>query len=57
MLSSKPNLLTIGMITLLDYAIIKPQIQFKHELGTLVVDETLAMEKVKIVKIVEWIMS
>jgi hypothetical protein len=31
-----------------------PQIQFKHELRMGVVDETLAMEKVKTLQIVEW---
>jgi hypothetical protein len=34
-----------------------PQIQYKHELGTIVVDETLAMEKAKTLWIVEWNLS
>ncbi len=53
---SKPNLFSIGMIILFDQMVAKPQIQFKHELGMVVVDETLTMEKLKIFRIAEWIL-
>jgi len=33
------------------------QIQFKHELEIVVVDETLAMEKAKTLRIAEWNLS
>jgi hypothetical protein len=56
-LSSKLDLFSIGMITLLDQTIVEPQIQFKHELGTVVVDETLAMEKVKTLHIAKGTLS
>jgi hypothetical protein len=56
-LSFKLDLFSIGMITLPDQTIVEPQIQFKHELGMVVVDETLAMEKVKTFHIAEGTLS
>jgi hypothetical protein len=56
-LSSKLDLFSIGIITLPDQTIVEPQIQFKHELGTIVVDETLAMEKVKTLQITKGTLS
>lgn len=47
----------IGMNILPNHEVVEPQTQFKHELGTIVVDETLALEKVKIFKIAKWTLS
>ncbi len=57
LLSSIPNLFSIKMITLLNQTIVEPHIQFKHELGMVVVDETFAMEKVKTFQIIEGTLS
>jgi len=35
----------------------EPHIQFHHKLKTVMVDEALAMEKVKTLKIIEWTLS
>jgi hypothetical protein len=56
-LTSKPNLFSIGIIMLLDQKTKGPLIQFKHEPWIVVVDETLALEKVKTFQIVEWNLS
>ncbi len=49
----EPNLFSIGMITLPDQAVFEPHTQFHHKLKIVTVDETLAMEKVKTLKIIE----
>ncbi len=56
MFFSEPHLFYI-VIILLNLAVSKPQIQFHHELGTVVMDETHVMEKVKIIKITKWTLS
>jgi len=53
----EPNLFSIGMITLPDQAVFEPHTQFHHKLKIVTVDETLAMEKVKTLKIIEWTLS
>jgi hypothetical protein len=53
----EPNLFSIEMINFPDQAIFEPHIQFHHEPRTIVVDGTLAMEKVKNLKIAKWILS
>ncbi len=50
-LISKPNLFSIGIITFFDQTTKGPYIQFKHEQGIVVVDETSALEKVNILQI------
>jgi len=57
LLSYDPNLFSIRMITLPDQAMFEPHIQFHHELRMVVVDETLAVDKVKTLKIIEWTLS
>ncbi len=56
-LTSKPILFSIGIITLLDQTTKGPYIQLKHEPWIVVVDETIALEKVKILQIAEWNLS
>jgi hypothetical protein len=45
------------MITFHDQEVVEPHNQFKHELGMVVMDETLVMEKIKTLEIAEWTLS
>ncbi len=45
------------MITFHDQEVVEPHNQFKHERGTVLMDETLVMERVKTLKIANWTLS
>lgn len=47
LLAFELDLFSIGIFTQPNQMVKRPQIQFKHELGTVVVDETVALEKIK----------
>jgi len=55
--SSKLDIFSIGMNILPNQEVTEPYTQFKHEPWTIVVDETLEMEKVKIFKIATWTLT
>ncbi len=54
LLAFELDLFSIGIFTQPNQMVKRPQIQFKHELGTVVVDETVALEKIKNLWIAKW---